>query len=90
MSETTRRTFGRLMLTLPAASLALPARAGDEAIDLPELLARREPGLGPDQRKRLRKLLSEAQKPVQAVRDFVLPDDAAPAFRFRPLHKPRG
>lgn len=83
MSQTTRRTFGRLILTLPAAALAAPAGAGDAPAGLPELLAQQEPGLSADERKRLRKLLADAQKPLQAVRDFRLPEDVSPAFRFR-------
>jgi len=81
MSETSRRAFGKLALAVPAA-LALRARADDKPPELAELLAGREPGLSEEERKRLAKGIGEALKPLQAVRDFKLPADADPAFRF--------
>ena len=87
MTDTTRRTFGKLLLTLPAASLAVPAGAQEKPPELADLLAAREPGLSEEERKRLRKLIGDAQKPLQVVRDFKVPEDVAPAFRFRPMRK---
>jgi hypothetical protein len=83
MSENTRRAFGKLMLALPAVSLAVPAAGEDKPSDLPDLLAGREPGLSDDERQRLKKAIGDGLKPLQAVRDFKLPEDADPAFRFR-------
>jgi hypothetical protein len=89
MSQSTRRTFGKLMLTLPAASLAVPGIAEEKPPELADVLAAREPGLSEEERGRLRKLIGDAQKPLQVVRDFKLPEDVAPAFRFQPLRKAR-
>jgi hypothetical protein len=89
MSETSRRDFGKLMLALPAAGLAAAAGAEEKGSDLAEVLAAREPGLSDDERKRLQKAIGDSLKPLQVVRDFKLPEDAAPAFRFSPLRSTR-
>lgn len=89
MSETSRRDFGKLLLALPAAGLAAAAVAEEKGPNLAEVLAAREPGLSDDERKRLQKAIGDAQKPLQAVRDFKLPEDASPAFRFRVMRKAR-
>ena len=89
MTETTRRAFGKLVLTLPAATLAGSAAAEEKPQELGDLLAAREPGLSEDERKRLQKMIGDAQKPLQVVRDFKLPEDADPAFRFRALRSTR-
>jgi hypothetical protein len=90
MGQGTRRTFGKLMLTLPAAALAVPGIAEEKPPELADVLAGREPGLSEEERGRLRKLIGETQKPLQAVRDFKLPEDVSPAFRFQALRKARG
>jgi hypothetical protein len=89
MADNARRTFGKLLLAMPAASLIGPAAAGETPAGLGDLLAAREPGLSDDERKRLVKMIGDALKPLQAVRDFKLPEDAAPAFRFRALKSAR-
>jgi hypothetical protein len=89
MTDNTRRTFGKLLLAMPAASLAVPAQAEEKPPELGDLLAAREPGLSEDERKRLKKMIGDVLKPLQAVRDFKLPEDAAPAFRFRALKSVR-
>lgn len=87
MSETSRRDFGKRMLALPAIGLATAAVAEEKVPDLAGVLAAREPGLSEDERKRLQKAIGDAQKPLQAVRDFKVGDAVSPAFRFRALRK---
>jgi hypothetical protein len=92
MSGTSRRTFGKLMLALPAATLAATAGAEEKAAEPPEVaraLAGLEPGLSDEERTRLAKALGDSLKPLQTVRDFKLPADADPAFRFRALPSKR-
>src|SRR5262245_47036434 len=82
MIDDSRHPFGKLVLALPAA-LAAPVPAEEKPPELAELLAGREPGLSEDERKRLAKGIGETLKPLKAVRDFKLPENADPAFRFR-------
>ncbi|MBI3447435.1 MAG: hypothetical protein HY049_00740 [Acidobacteria bacterium] len=75
----------------PRAAEDAPAAAPPppELSDEARALAKREPGLSRDERKRLMKQLPAFEAALVKLRDFELPDDVEPAFRFRAIRSDR-
>jgi hypothetical protein len=86
-----RRTLGKLLLAVPAASWAArPLGAAEPPSETAEFIATHEPGLSPEERERLKKSLGDQEKALKTVREFKLPFDVAPALHFRPLPSRKG
>jgi len=98
---TRRSALGWIAAAAPAVLAVSGApRAAQDAPDAPppeapelsdeaRALAKREPGLSRDERKRLRKQLPGFEATLRKLRDFPLPDDVEPAFRFRAMRSGR-
>jgi hypothetical protein len=86
-----RRGLGQILLAVPVAS-ALAAeekKAVEKPTPLAELIAGQEPGLSDEEQARLKKSITEGEKTLAVIRDFKLPPDVGPAFRFAPLKSRR-
>jgi hypothetical protein len=84
--QMTRREVGRLLLSVPAATLIIAeARADEGPSETAEFLAAHEPGLSPDERERLRKGFADEEKALRVVREFTLAPDVTPSLRFHAL-----
>jgi hypothetical protein len=86
-----RRDLGRMLVALPLASALAPEETAKESPSpQAEFIAAHEEGLSAQEQDRLRKSVTEGEKPLRAIRDFKLPPDVAPAVRFRPVKARRG
>ena len=81
-----RRTLGKLLLGVPAASLTAGSLAAAETpSDEVAFFTSHEPGLSAEERERLQKGLTDLEKSLKTVRDFTLANDVSPALRFKAL-----
>lgn len=97
MPGITRRSLTRLLLAAPALPAAALALSGDNPPDGPPrpspfaaCIAATDTSLSADERKRLETALGGLERSLKIVREFPLPADADPAFRFAPLRSRRG
>jgi hypothetical protein len=92
MARISRRAVNRLLLAAPALPAALAAA---QSKDVPQssafaaCVAAGESGLSAEERTRLEKSLRSIEQSLQAIRDFKLSNDVAPAMHFRPLKSQR-
>jgi hypothetical protein len=80
-----RRSLGKLLLAVPAASLSARGLGAETPSDEVQFFASHEPGLSPEERERLQKGLADLEKSLKTVRDFTLSNDVSPALRFRAM-----
>jgi len=89
--EISRRALGQILVAAPFAS-TLGAHDADEKTPSSAeatFIASQETGLSAAERERLQKSITEGEKPLRVIREFKLPADVAPAFRFQPLKSRR-
>lgn len=86
MPPISRRTLHKLLLTAPAAALASPETAAQDAqpSSFAACLAATETTLNADERARLAKAIGSLEQGLKIIRDFKVPSDADPAMHFRP------
>ena len=92
MARISRRAVNRLLLAAPALPAALAAAPSPDAprpSAFAACVAVSEPGLSADERTRLAKSLRSIEQSLQAIREFKLSNDVAPAMHFRPLKSQR-
>jgi hypothetical protein len=87
MSRISRRSMNRLLLAAPIAAVAAGSAAQDSPKPSPlaACLVSSDTTLGADDRARAEKGIAGVEQALSAVRDFKLPPDTDPAFRFAPM-----
>ena len=101
-----RRSVGRLMLAAPLAAAAggslftQAARAAEqepaspppdpEPTPLAKFLAKEEEGLSGEERKKVRRNVTQLERGLKAIRDFKLSNDVPPAGTFSAMRSRPG
>ena len=87
--DPTRRAVTLLLASAPAAAWALEQSKDEKKDERPsptaEFLAANEPGLTDEERARLKKVVTEGEASLKTIREFKVPPDVAPSFRFQPV-----
>jgi hypothetical protein len=89
----TRRFVNKLLLAvpaLPAAALAaMQSPAAPKTSALGACIAASETTLSADERARVEKNIASLEQSLKVIRDFKLPADTEPAFRFGAMKSKR-